>query len=99
MILCMLVVCTVVVSEGELTQTERDKTLCYQNTLRQITSNCMYPGRVKVNNLTWDKTLEYFAHIYSRPTHIYDDYIIDLAKFCEKTNLLDVPYEVDQYEE
>ncbi|KAF5397333.1 hypothetical protein PHET_09065 [Paragonimus heterotremus] len=99
MILCMLILCTVVVNKSELTQRERDKTLCYHNTLRQITSNCMYPGRIKVNNLTWNKTLEYFAHVYSRPAHIYDEYIIDLTRFCDKTNLLDILYEVDRYEE
>ncbi|KAF5396859.1 hypothetical protein PHET_09936 [Paragonimus heterotremus] len=95
MILCMLIFCTVVVSKGELTQTERDKTLCHHNILRQITSNCMYPGRIKI----WNKTLEYLAHVYSRPAHTYDEYMIDLTRFCEKTNLLGIIYGVDRYEE
>ncbi|KAF7260610.1 hypothetical protein EG68_02274 [Paragonimus skrjabini miyazakii] len=55
--------------------------------------------RRKVNNLTWNKTLEHFAHIYARPTHIYDEHIIDLMYFCQRENIIQIPYNVDQYEE
>ncbi|KAF5394752.1 hypothetical protein PHET_10353 [Paragonimus heterotremus] len=99
MILCILMLFTVGASKCELTQRERDKTLCYHNTLRQITSNCMHPVRRKLNDLTWNKTLEYFAHVYSRLTFIYDEHIVDLTAFCKKTNLIQIPYNVDQYEE
>ncbi|KAF7258031.1 hypothetical protein EG68_04287 [Paragonimus skrjabini miyazakii] len=95
MILCILILCTVVVSKGELTQKERDKTLCYHNTLRQITSNCIYPMRRK----KWNKTLEYFAHVYSKPIHVDKLRIIKMSDFCEKANIIPIYYDVDQYEE
>ncbi|KAF5396068.1 hypothetical protein PHET_11267 [Paragonimus heterotremus] len=100
MILWMLIFCAVVVSKGELSRTEKDKTLCYHNTLRQITSNCMYPVGRKVNDLvsTWNKTLEYFAHVYSRPTYIYDEHIANLMDFCRKANLIQISYRADHHE-
>ncbi|KAF7258035.1 hypothetical protein EG68_04291 [Paragonimus skrjabini miyazakii] len=59
----------------------------------------MHPVRRKLNHLTWNKTLEYFARVYSRLTHIYDEHIVDLTAFCKKTNLIQIPYNADQYEE
>ncbi|KAF7260608.1 hypothetical protein EG68_02272 [Paragonimus skrjabini miyazakii] len=53
----------------------------------------------KLNILTWNKTLEHFAHIYSRPTHLDYATILELSDFCEKTNLMQISYEVDQHEE
>ncbi|KAF7253027.1 hypothetical protein EG68_08930 [Paragonimus skrjabini miyazakii] len=98
MILYIIILCITKLIEGEITQRERDKTLCYHNILRQITSNCMYPVGRKLNNLTWNKTLEYFAHIYSRPTHSDNVPFLSLTNFCKKADVVQASYEVDQHE-
>ncbi|KAF5395977.1 hypothetical protein PHET_07476 [Paragonimus heterotremus] len=99
MIQYILILCTVGMSKCELTQTERDKILCYHNTLRQITSNCMSSVGRKSNILTWNKTLEHFAHIYSRPTHPDYATMPELSDFCEQTNIMQISYEVDHHEQ
>ncbi|KAF5396124.1 hypothetical protein PHET_11079 [Paragonimus heterotremus] len=98
MLLYTLIFCTSLVAFGELTQKEKDKTLCYQNTLRQIISNCISPERRKLPRLTWNKTLEHFAHVYSRHIHFMDMTITDLVDFYMKEKIAPIFCDVDQYE-
>ncbi|KAF5395802.1 hypothetical protein PHET_11363 [Paragonimus heterotremus] len=98
MLLYTLIFCTALVIAGELTQKEKDKLLCYQNTLRRIISNCISPAQRKLTRLRWNKTLEYFAHVYSVHTQIRDITIPDLMSLCWKAKLTPITFEVDQYE-
>ncbi|KAF5394631.1 hypothetical protein PHET_10865 [Paragonimus heterotremus] len=93
-----LIFYTALVISGELTQKQKDKTLCYQNTLRQINSNCISPEGRKLTSLTWNKTLEHFAHVYSLLTYFDDVTIPGLVDFCMKAKITYINFEVDQYE-
>ncbi|KAF7237567.1 hypothetical protein EG68_10886 [Paragonimus skrjabini miyazakii] len=97
-LLCTLMFCTIILIAGELTQKDKYKTLCYQNTLRQIISNCISPERKKLPSLAWNKTLEYFAHVYSRHIQLMDITIADLVDFYRKAKIVPIFCEVDQYE-
>ncbi|KAF5397166.1 hypothetical protein PHET_09945 [Paragonimus heterotremus] len=93
-----LILCAVPLIKSELTQNEKEKTLCFHNTLLQIMSNCISPVRRKVNTLTWNKTLEYFAHVYSMRTYFEDVTIPDRDEFERKADIIATAYEVDHYE-
>ncbi|KAF5398014.1 hypothetical protein PHET_08708 [Paragonimus heterotremus] len=113
-----LFLCILFMVKGELTLKEKEKTLCFHNTLLQITSNCISSGKEKLHSLVsikqisfrgyvlpafvyfqkWNKTLEYFAHVYAMRTYFEDVTIPDIEDFRLKANIISITYEVDQYE-
>ncbi|KAF7257327.1 hypothetical protein EG68_10002 [Paragonimus skrjabini miyazakii] len=98
MIWCALILCVILLIKGELTQNEKEKTLCFHDTLLQMTSNCRSVAKRKVNTLKWNKTLEYFAHVHARNTYFEDLTIPKIWDFRSKANIVSMDYEVDQYE-
>ncbi|KAF5394689.1 hypothetical protein PHET_10618 [Paragonimus heterotremus] len=63
MILYTLLFCTLMLTKCELTQEEKDKTLCFHNIVRQITSNCESSTKRKVNSLVSFKRILFGAYI------------------------------------
>ncbi|KAF7257323.1 hypothetical protein EG68_05969 [Paragonimus skrjabini miyazakii] len=47
---------------------------------------------------TWNKTLEHFAHVYSRHIHSMNAIIPGLSVFCRKAKIAPILWNVDQYE-
>ncbi|KAF5396546.1 hypothetical protein PHET_10450 [Paragonimus heterotremus] len=72
-----LVLCILVVIEGKLTQKEREKTLCFHNTLLQEFSNCMSLAGRKVNILVSNRqnTFEgYILQLYGTLPNVTEHY-------------------------
>ncbi|KAF5397083.1 hypothetical protein PHET_09787 [Paragonimus heterotremus] len=93
-----LILCDLLVIKGELTQKEKEKTLCFHDTLLQMTSNCRSTVKRKVNTLKWNNTLQHFARVYVQRTYFEDVNIPELHKFHIEANIISTEYKVDKYE-
>ncbi|KAF5398615.1 hypothetical protein PHET_08395 [Paragonimus heterotremus] len=93
-----ILLCILFAVEGEITQLERERTLCILNEIRREFLNC-YPSKSALSTkLKWNLTLEYYANVYSRHLCMKDRNIPRAYDFNEYKDLTFMDAELDKYD-
>ncbi|KAF5401339.1 hypothetical protein PHET_05282 [Paragonimus heterotremus] len=93
-----ILLCILFAAEGEITQLERERTLCILNEIRREFLNCFPSKSALSTKLKWNLTLEYYANVHSRHLCMEDRNIpgaYDLNKYKDLTFM---EAELDKYD-
>ncbi|KAF5400237.1 hypothetical protein PHET_06521 [Paragonimus heterotremus] len=82
-----IILCFLLVVEGNRTLFDQKRALCIFNAIREEYFNCIPTKVLSFSQMRWNSTLEYYSNVYSRQMCMGDLNIPDEIDFTESNQL------------